>query len=266
MDSVLAVRKMPTIEFEAAPNEDNSNIEIILPQDGVNYPIVGLLDSGVGDNDYLRSWIITGEENIANLVDGDINRSHGTAVASVINYGDFLENKDLTKCGPCKIKSCIVNTDRTQIYENELVANIQNAITKYPEIKIWNLSQGTTRIIENDRYSDLGIALDSLQKDNKILIYKSAGNVNPHEENQRITAWADSLLSLVIGSIAHKKTTNNDADENDRSSFSRIGPGVENVVKPDLVHYGGNIDTHLSLFSEWGRQFCLWSGTSFSTP
>lgn len=266
MDSVLAVRKMPTIEFEAAPNEDNSNIEIILPQDGVNYPIVGLLDSGVGYNDYLRPWIITGEENIANLVDGDINRSHGTAVASVINYGDFLENKDLTKCGPCKIKSCIVNTDRTQIYENELVANIQNAITKYPEIKIWNLSQGTTRIIENDRYSDLGIALDSLQKDNKILICKSAGNVNPHEENQRITAGADSLLSLVVGSIAHKKTTNYDADENDRSPFSRIGPGVENVVKPDLVHYGGNIDTHLSLFSEWGRQFCLWSGTSFSTP
>ena len=26
------------------------------------------------------------------------------------------------------------------------------------------------------------------------------------------------------------------------------------------------MDTHLSLFSEWGRQFCRWSGTSFSTP
>ena len=230
------------------------------------YPVVGLLDSGVGDNDYLRPWMIGDEENIADLVDEDINRSHGTAVASVINYGDFLENKDLTKCGPCKIKSCIVNTNRTQIYENELVANIQNAIAKHPDIKIWNLSQGTTKTIDNDRYSDLGIALDSLQKDNRILICKSAGNVDPRAENQRITDGADSLLSLVVGSIAHKKTTNNDADENDRSPFSRIGPGVENAVKPDLVHYGGNMDTHLSLFSEWGRQFCRWSGTSFSTP
>lgn len=112
----------------------------------------------------------------------------------------------------------------------------------------------------------MGIALDSLQKDNRILICKSAGNVDPGAENQRITDGADSLLSLVVGSIAHKKTTNNDANENDRSPFSRIGPGVENVVKPDLVHYGGNMDTHLSLFSEWGRQFCRWSGTSFSTP
>lgn len=266
MDCVLAVRKMPTIEFEAAPDEDNSSIEVMTPLEGATYPVVGLLDSGVGDNDYLRPWMIDDEDNIADLEDEDINRSHGTAVASVINYGDFLENKDLTKCGPCKIKSCIVNTDRTQIYENELVANIQNAIAKHPDIKIWNLSQGTTKTIDNDRYSDLGIALDSLQKDNRILICKSAGNVDPKAENQRITDGADSLLSLVVGSIAHKKTTNNDADENDRSPFSRIGPGVENAVKPDLVHYGGNMDTHLSLFSEWGRQFCRWSGTSFSTP
>lgn len=266
MDCVLAVRKMPTIEFETAPDEDNSSIEVMTPLEGATYPVVGLLDSGVGDNDYLRPWMIDDEDNIADLEDEDINRSHGTAVASVINYGDFLENKDLTKCGPCKIKSCIVNTDRTQIYENELVANIQNAIAKHPDIKIWNLSQGTTKTIDNDRYSDLGIALDSLQKDNRILICKSAGNVDPRAENQRITDGADSLLSLVVGSIAHKKTTNNDAKENDRSPFSRIGPGVENAVKPDLVHYGGNMDTHLSLFSEWGRQFCRWSGTSFSTP
>lgn len=266
MDCVLAVRKMPTIEFEAAPDEDNSHIELMSPQDVVNYPVVGLLDSGVGDIDYLRPWMIDDEYNAADLVDEDINKSHGTAVASVINYGDFLENRDFTKCGPCKIQSCIVNTDRTKIYENELVANIQNAIAKYPDIKIWNLSQGIKRTIENDRYSDLGIALDSLQKDNKILICKSAGNVEPNEPIQRITAGADSLLSIVVGSIAHKKTTNNDADENDRSPFSRIGPGVENAVKPDLVHYGGNVDTHLSLFSEWGRQFCRWSGTSFSTP
>ena len=73
-------------------------------------------------------------------------------------------------------------------------------------------------------------------------------------------------MSLVVGSIAHAKTTERDAEENDRSPFSRIGPGVENHTKPDLVHYGGNWDTHISAFSIYGRQFCMCSGTSFSTP
>ncbi len=268
MDCVLAVRKMPTIVFEASPETENSSIEVMLPREGITYPMVGLLDTGVGDIDYLRPWLTDHEDNAADLEEADINRRHGTAVAGVINYGDFLENRDLTKCGPCIIQSCIVNTskDRATIYEHELVSNIQRAVTAHPEIKIWNLSQGTDKIICDDRYSDLGIALDSLQKSNNILICKSAGNVNPRADDLRITNGADSLLSLVVGSIAHKKTTENDAEENDRSPFSRIGPGVENAVKPDLVHYGGNSDTHLSLFSEWGKQFMLFSGTSFSTP
>lgn len=268
MDGVLSIRRMPTIEFEAAPDEANSNMEIMTPQQDVSYPIVGLLDSGVGNNDYLRPWMIDPEDNIAELSDGDINKGHGTAVASVINYGDFLENRNLTQCVPCRIQSCIVNTspDRARIYENELVGHIQRAIEEHPNIKIWNLSQGIRRVIEDDKYSDFGMALDSLQKEHNILICKSAGNIESSDQNPRITAGADSLLSIVVGSIAHKKETKNDAAENDRSPFSRIGPGVENVVKPDLVHYGGNADTHMSLLSEWGRKFCLWSGTSFSTP
>lgn len=48
MDGVLSVRKMPTIEFQAAPEPEDSEIEIMLPQDGQDYPIVGLLDLGGG--------------------------------------------------------------------------------------------------------------------------------------------------------------------------------------------------------------------------
>lgn len=264
MDSILSVRKMPTIEFEVAPEPENSNIEVMQPIVGEDYPQVGLLDSGVGDIDYLRPWV-SGEDNTADLLEEEISKRHGTAVAGVINYGDMLENRNMTGCGPCKILSCIVNTDQTSILEKELVRNIQSAILSHPEIKIWNLSQGSNVDINDNLYSEFGIALDSLQKQNKVLICKSAGNDSTCTP-LRITEGADSLLSLVVGSVAHKKTTERDAEVGDRSPFSRIGPGVENVVKPDIVHYGGNRDTHLSLFSEWGRQYCLNSGTSFSTP
>lgn len=266
MDSILSIRKMPTIEFEIAPEPENTNIEVMRPIDGTDYPIVGLLDSGVGDIDHLRPWLI-GEDNTADLLDDDIARNHGTGVAGVINYGDFLEDQNMTGCGPCKIHSCIVNSDRATILEKQLVMFIQRAIIAHPEIKVWNLSQGSSVVIKDNQYSEFGIALDSLQKNNKILICKSAGNDSSCTP-LRITEGADSLLSLVVGSIAHKKKTIDDAEVGDRSPFSRIGPGVENVVKPDVVHYGGNKDTHLSLFSEWGRQYCVNhnSGTSFSTP
>lgn len=272
MDSVLYVRKMPTIVFEAAPEPDNSVIEVLKPVDGVDYPVVGLLDTGISPHtEYLTPWMYGAEDNNAGFVAEDINRQHGTAVASVLNYGDFLEQKDYTQCAPSRIQSCIINTsrDRAILYENDLVMNIQNAVSSHPEIKIWNLSQGTELEISDSKYSDLAIALDSIQQTNRVLICKSAGNARVNDVQNpslRITSGADSLLSLVVGSIAHKKQTDNDAEVNDRSPFSRIGPGVENCVKPDLVHYGGNLDTHLSLFSEWGRQFSLNSGTSFSTP
>ncbi len=267
MDAVLSVRKMPTIEFEVSAEPENTNIEVMRPRDGVVYPTVGLLDSGVANIEHLRPWLTPAEDNVADLPENDIASGHGTAVASVINYGDFLEDRDMTACGPCKIQSCIVNTDArlVSIMENELVMHIQQAINAHPDIKIWNLSQGTNMTIKDNKYSDFGIALDSLQKDNNVLICKSAGN-DASCTPLRITEGADSILSLVVGSIAHKKATEHDADENDRSPFSRIGPGVENVVKPDLVHYGGNIDSHLSLLSEWGRQYSCYSGTSFSTP
>ncbi len=264
MDSVLSVKKMPTIEFEIAPEPENTNIGIMNPVDGEQYPIVGLLDSGVRDIYHLRPWI-NGEDNTADLLDEDISRSHGTAVAGVINYGDLLENQNMTGCGPCKIHSCIVNSNRISIKERQLIMFIQRAILAHPDIKIWNLSQGSNITIKDSQYSEFGMALDSLQSNNRILICKSAGNDSSCTP-LRITEGADSLLSLVVGSVAHKKTTNLDAEVGERSPFSRIGPGVENIVKPDVVHYGGNRDTHLSLFSEWGRQYCLYSGTSFSTP
>lgn len=215
MDSVLAVRKMPTIEFEAAPEPINSKLELMKPLDTESYPVIGLLDTGVGNIDYLKPWEYGEEDNCVNLQEMEIDRRHGTAVAGVINYGDMLEGENYTECGPCKIQSCIVNTsrDRSLVLEHELVQYIQQALALHPEIKIWNLSQGTNKIIKDDSYSDFAIALDSLQKNNNILICKSAGNIEFQDQSNRITDGAESLLSLVVGSIAHKKGTPNDVEK-----------------------------------------------------
>jgi hypothetical protein len=258
---------MPTIEFFAAPDPEESEVCQMIPKEGQEYPSVGILDSGVEPIEYLAPWLESQEDNAADLMQDDIDKGHGTAVASIINYGDLLEGQDLTKCSPCRLTSCIVN-GATHIYENELVKNIKKAVLNHPEVKVWNLSQGISTSISDRGYSHLAIALDGLQKQHKILICKSAGNFDPTagEFPLRITKGAESVMSLVVGSIALEKNTVRDAEIGCRSPFSRIGPGIENVVKPDLVHYGGNTDSCISAFSKYGRQVRCFSGTSFSTP
>lgn len=268
MDAVISVKKMPYFELTVSPEPYNTNLEVKEPVDGEEYPLVGLLDSGVEAIPHLAPWL-DAEENTAGLVEADIRRLHGTSVAGVINYGDALEGELLTGTSPMKIRSCIVNTDDRviQMSEEEMVGHIKTAIVNNPDVHVWNLSQGSTNEVENDDFSDFAIALDSMQKEYGILICKSAGNISSLEpDKKRISQGADSVLALTVGSIAHKFVTEGDALIGTRSPFSRIGPGPAEIIKPDIVHAGGNQNIGVNSFSDTGYQGNRYSGTSYSTP
>jgi hypothetical protein len=77
-----------------------------------------------------------------------------------------------------------------------------------------------------------------------------------------------------VGSIAHTKGTYDKVEINWPSPFSRIGFGPNNLVKPDLIHYGGNAgktpsglmaSSGVNSFSPLGNTVSN-IGTSFSTP
>lgn len=268
MDSVISVKKMPYFELTVSPEEFNTGIEVKQPVDGESYPRVGLLDSGVETIPHLAPWIES-EENVAGLEEDDIRKLHGTSVASIINYGDALENKVLTGTTPMYIRSCIVNTDDRviRISEDEMVEHIKTAISNNRDIDIWNLSQGASYEIENDEFSEFAMALDNIQKENHILICKSAGNIDFRFPTQtRITQGAESLLSLTVGSVAHVCESEEDVPVGGRSHFSRVGSGPGGAVKPDLVHVGGNKSVGVNSFSNTGFQSNAYRGTSFSTP
>ena len=269
MDAVISVKKMPYIELSVSPEPDNTQQEVKSPREGEEYPLAGLLDSGVADIPHLTPWLQGDNDNIANLAEHDINLRHGTAVAGVMNYGDDFEQERWTECSPSKIVSCIVNTDpdSARVEEIEMIEYIRTAVQTHPEVKVWNLSQGSSFEVTDDKFSEFAIFLDSMQKEHNILFCKSAGNIDWRKpDERRITQGADSLLSLVVGSIAHRKEHDDDVETGARSSFSKVGPGPESLVKPDLVHYGGNNRTKVRSFSEVGYECCVWSGTSFSTP
>ncbi len=264
LDCVISIQEMPYYELVAAPNPFQANVELAKPIDGEEYPILGILDSGVEQSAYLSPWSYKEEINTAGLEELDINKTHGTMVASIAVYGDALENKNYTGCGPLKYVSCIVNTqqDGITISEDELIMYIRESVQQHPKVKIWNLSQGSKREVSDFVFSDFAIALDDIQKKNDVLICKSAGNST---NLGRITSGAESILALTVGSICNTGTHPNDLAEGVHSPFSRIGYGPEGLIKPEVVHYGGNKHTGVKVLTGADFLHTAW-GTSFSTP
>lgn len=268
---------MPKAFFELDSLDTGDDFPVISPDSNDSYTIVGVLDNGIERNRYLIPWIANKNSPYPSNV---ITPSHGTKVASIITYGDLLEGKELVGNKHVKVFDATVfpDTKKESLDEDDLIANIQEMVrNNCNEIKIWNLSVSITREIEPDRFSDFAIALDSLQDECNVLICKSAGNCMNFANGNPIGhlhEGADSVRSLVVGSLAQSSEKNDLASVNNPSPFSRIGPGPAYIVKPDLVHYGGNvrIDENRK-FSESGNltigmggTIVYSSGTSFSTP
>lgn len=128
LDNVLSIKPMPYYELFASPVYEQADIEVARPTEGEEYPVIGILDSGVDTSSvHLSPWRLTEEDNVAGLLDPDINTVHGTMVASVAVYGDMLEKKPYTGCGPLKYVSCIVNTEKNgiRISEDELAGEME---------------------------------------------------------------------------------------------------------------------------------------------
>lgn len=246
------------------------------PKENVEYPVIGVLDSGISKNSYLEPWLV--DEKFSSYPEELIDNSHGTCVSSVILYGDKLQGENLSGISGAKIFDATVFPDNKQetVYEDELVENIREAISKNKNIKIWNLSLGTSKESNTNDFSDFGIALDNIQEANDVIICKSAGNCKNFisgRPKSRIAQSADSMRALVIGSVAHSKKDDDIADPLHPSPFTRIGPGPANSIKPDLVTVGGNagvkngnvIQNGIKAIAPDG-QIVEIVGTSFATP
>lgn len=275
-EGIYAVEKMLPIEATLDGLCDIPQMPSKTPLIDESYPIVGVLDTGIADNEFLHSWKL--ENEFTSYPNEYCDPSHGTFVSGIIEYGDEINGSKFTALPGVRLFDATVYPDekKEHIYADDLVEHIREAVERNNSIKIWNLSLGTRDEASLDEFSDFGMALDNIQDENNVLIIKSAGNCTNFMRQQpksRIAKSADSVRSVVVGSIAKTQGEYDYALPDSPSPFTRIGPGPSSIIKPDLVFYGGNAGmrdgklckTGIVSLTPDGRLISD-AGTSFSTP
>lgn len=274
-EALYSISPMPKLSVGFDSVESEFEIPIKYPLLGIKYPIVGVLDSGIHPVPHLKPWLL--EDSFTCYPDDLTDKSHGTFVAGIIVYGDELEGQHwIGNEGSMLYSATVFPSSKETIYEDELIENIRSAINSRPDIKIWNFSGGLKVECDNNDFSDFGKFLDDIQEKKDIIICKSAGNCDNFVRArpiQRIPKSADSVRSLVVGSLAHKKSSSDLVECEWPSPFSRIGFGPNNLIKPDITHYGGNAGARAGRITQSGvfsfgvdGKTAANIGTSFSTP
>ena len=277
-EALFSVEPMPKYIVSLDMIDDEQTVNIMQPKDDQKYVAIGILDNGIAHIPHLAPWLL--DERWTVYPEGSINPTHGTFVAGVALYGDFCEGENWVGHHGFKLFDATVfpDTGKEGLDEDELIENIKEAVREnHEKVKLWNLSISITRQVNDNRFSDFAVALDALQDNYNVLICKSAGNCKNFMSNKpkgRIHEGADSVRSLVVGSVAHKKNKFDFSEPDNPSPFSRIGPGPVYIIKPEISHYGGNAGvnndgsistTGVKSFSKDGSLTSS-VGTSFSTP
>jgi serine protease AprX len=251
------------------------------PEKDKHYPLVGVIDSGVDpENSLLAPWVWDRMDCLAGKA---ADYSHGSMVAGLIINGQGLNNGNpLFPITKAEIVDVVAFPAEGTLSLVELMGIIQNAVTSYPEVRVWNLSLGAEGPCAEDSFSELGHLLNYLHDENGCLFVVASGNYvskpqrtwPPQDLNgiDRISAPGDSVRSLTVGSVAHQDHATTVVRAFEPSSFSRRGPGPAFTPKPDVSHFGGNCDANLrfnqvGILSTGADGMLVENiGTSFATP
>lgn len=203
----------------------------IIPPPG-NEPIVGVIDTQFNTEVYFSDWVEYRNMLDPNIPLEDKDFHHGTEVTSIIVDGP-KGNPDLDDgCGRFRVRHFGVATNGP-FSSFAILRLIRSIVAANRDIKVWNLSLGSTKEINPSFISPEAAELDKIQSEYDVL-FVVAGTNRPRGEtkpNMKIGAPADSLNSLVVNSVAFDGKT---------ASYTRVGPVLSFFHKPDISYYGGD--------------------------
>lgn len=248
--------KDDVLQFETEERDLESEL-IPSPQ---NEPIVGVIDTQFNEKVYFHEWV-----DYRNMLDPNIPLQkedfyHGTEVTSIIVDGPH-GNQDMDDgCGRFRVRHFGVATGG-RMSSFAVIKLIRQIVSSNRDIKVWNLSLGSTSEIKDNFISPEAAELDKIQSQYDVL-FVVAGTNRPANETKipmKIGSPADSLNSLVINSVDFRKNS---------ASYTRVGPVLSFFNKPDVSYYGGDGPNYYDKIAvcrdDMGAVYV--SGTSFAAP
>lgn len=274
-----------------------------------------LLSTTIGEAEVFLS-------NTQKATGGEIDTSgHGTGVSGIAAYGDIekcILSKEFRSSASIFSARILDDTDEYDeelLLENQLEEVVKYFTENYPKkCHVFNLSIGNRDSIYNlgDKQFRLAAKLDEIAyryQDYELVFVVSAGNARPFpsgegeryateypkyilEAESRIIDPATSAIAITVGSLSLGRGSMSNSDDAQVNSvakikgypspFTRTGFGVDGMIKPDVVAYGGDfvVDGNrtmgdvnaavsvitLSLSNIGGKLFMISSGTSLAAP
>lgn len=234
---------------------------------------IAVIDSGINSGHPMLAYAVkAGIVSSATWADAD-EAGHGTSVASMLVYGDIPTRVDEGNFDApfWAISARVVDADGHFPKEISVPEVMDVAIRRLHiehKCRIFNISLGDENLIyDGGKVSAWTSTLDDLARELDVLIVVSSGNrknlnasfgegiINQYpsyltEPASRILEPGTAANVLTVGSLAHCNGLEIEDEElvgvvpicsqNQPSPFTRSGPGIRGMIKPDLVDYGGN--------------------------
>ncbi|MEZ6127066.1 MAG: S8 family peptidase [Planctomycetaceae bacterium] len=243
-------------------------------------PAVCVIDSGIQEQHFLlepgidkaASHCFLPDVSNTDVADYVRPGGHGTRVAGAVLHGELTP-----KSGKVRLETWIQNA---RVLDKNcgmpLTAFPPSVLREV--VKRFNEGQRKTRIFNQSINADSpcrtrhmsawGAEIDLLCNDYDILIIQSAGNLKPSrpaphsgvadllaagkpypdylsEPVCRVANPGQSLQALTVGSVAYGAFEHEDwksvaTEDGQPSAFSRVGLGIWDSIKPEVVEYGGD--------------------------
>lgn len=242
---------------------DLGDLEILAPEG--ESPVIGVIDSGIMENhrfldlaiDGRSQSYLSGDNSTADHVQGG---GHGTRVAGAILYPLGISKYSSPYQLPYYLRNLRVLNNRNDLLHRYPAELIKKILEDNDDCGVFNHSINSIIPHRKRHMSAWAAWIDRESHKNNVLFVVSAGNISRAAIREFFRAGnvypsyldepycgianpGQSSFAITVGSINHAAFDDGSWQslgiEQNVSAFSRIGPGIWNTIKPDVVEFGG---------------------------